>query len=91
MPVNGLRNTMQIAKKMNKNGPLALRAAKSAIDNGMQVTLFYSTNYHLLSQTSLEIGLTTEKTCYDSVIYTSDRKEGLQAFVEKRSPKYTGK
>lgn len=68
---------LEIARKMNMNGPLALRAAKSAIDNGMQ--------------TSLEIGLSTEKTCYDSVIYTEDRKEGLKAFVEKRSPNYTGK
>ena len=28
---------VQLAKKMCANGPLALRAAKAAIDNGMQV------------------------------------------------------
>jgi 1,4-dihydroxy-2-naphthoyl-CoA synthase len=39
----------------------------------------------------LNTGLLVEKECYAQVIFTQDRKEGLKAFTEKRSPKYEGK
>jgi len=35
-------------------------------------------------------GLILEQQCYAQVIPTKDRLEGLQAFKEKRKPKYKG-
>lgn len=68
---------LEVAKGIDEKGPIALRAAKEAIDRGFDV--------------SIAEGLLVEKECYGKVVYTSDRKEGLQAFVEKRKPIYTGK
>lgn len=68
--------SLELAKRILPNGPLAIRMAKRAINNGSQV--------------SLEAGLAIEEACYDQVIPTKDRIEGLTAFVEKRSPNYKG-
>ena len=57
-------------------GPVAVRMAKLAMDNGMGL--------------SLRDGLAFEQACYAQTIPTKDRLEGLQAFKEKRSPQYTG-
>jgi len=57
-------------------GPLALRAAKKAIDRGTDLPL--------------KEALDTERECYESVLQSKDRREGLKAFVEKRKPQYTG-
>lgn len=67
---------IEIAKKICKRGPKALRLAKAAMDIG--------------TQTSLNTGLDIEYAHYRPVIGTSDRKEGMKAFAEKRSPVYTG-
>ena len=68
---------MEIANSMaTTKGPLGLRMAKQAIDRGIEV--------------DMEQGLQIEKDCYEQVIYTNDRKEGLKAFTEKRPPCYTG-
>jgi len=65
-----------IAASIVDKGPIAIRMAKEAIDGGA----------------SLEIsrGLQVEKACYDELVMTLDRKEGLNAFVEKRKPQYKG-
>jgi methylglutaconyl-CoA hydratase len=68
---------VELARIIDEKGPIALRAAKEAIDMGSEV--------------NIEQGLEIEKACYDKVIYTADRKEGLKAFVEKRKPDYIGK
>jgi enoyl-CoA hydratase/carnithine racemase len=68
--------TLEIAKQIAKNGPIAVRLAKEAITNGMQV--------------DLQTGLQMEKQAYEGVIHTKDRLEGLQAFREKRKPIYKG-
>ncbi|MGG2092222.1 enoyl-CoA hydratase [Bacillus sp. S13(2024)] len=67
---------IEIAKQIAKNGPIAVRLAKEAITNGMQV--------------DLQTGLQMEKQAYEGVIHTRDRLEGLQAFREKRKPIYKG-
>lgn len=67
---------IEIAKKICKRGPKALRLAKAAIDNG--------------SQTSLDTGLDIEQAYYGQLLGSADRAEGLKAFVEKRQPLYTG-
>jgi methylglutaconyl-CoA hydratase len=58
-------------------GPVAVRMAKLAMDKGVGL--------------SLHDGLAFEQTCYAQTIPTKDRLEGLQAFKEKRAPRYTGK
>lgn len=67
---------LELARAISRNGPVALRQAKTAIDAGVE--------------TSLEEGLRLERDAYRKTIPTSDRKEGLQAFSEKRKPAYRG-
>jgi len=68
--------SVEIAKKICGRGPRALRLAKAAIDNG--------------SQTSLDTGLDIEHAYYGQLLDSTDRAEGMKAFVEKREPVYTG-
>lgn len=60
-----------------QNGPLALRAAKSAVDGGLDLPL--------------AAALAHEAACYQRIIPTSDRLEALAAFAEKRAPRFQGK
>ncbi|KAE8233618.1 hypothetical protein CF326_g1347 [Tilletia indica] len=71
------RRALELATEMSQNGPLALRAAKLAIDKG--------------SQMDIEAGLDFERECYEQLFGTEDRLEGLRAFKEKRKPKYIGR
>lgn len=66
----------EIATDIAKNGPLAVQQAKRAISLGMEKTL--------------RQGLEIEFECYQNIIQTQDRLEGLKAFKEKRQPKYAG-
>lgn len=50
--------------------------AKRAIDKGLEV--------------DLESGLALEEDCYEQLLNTKDRLEGLAAFAERRKPRYTG-
>lgn len=67
---------VELANKICRRGPKALRLAKAAIDNG--------------SQASLDTGLDIENAYYGQLLDSSDRAEGMRAFVEKREPLYTG-
>jgi len=57
-------------------GPLALAAAKRAVDIGFGKPMAEA--------------LTVERACYESVLASQDRNEGLRAFAEKRPPRYQG-
>lgn len=72
-----LAQVRELAQEIQKNGPIAVRQAKLAIDRGADVDL----------NTSLAI----EALAYEVVIPTEDRLEGLAAFAEKRKPQYKGK
>ncbi|WAH38719.1 enoyl-CoA hydratase [Alicyclobacillus dauci] len=72
-----LETAMEMAREIARNGPIAVRQAKFAIDAGMSV--------------DLQSGLSIEKQAYEMVIPTEDRLEGLNAFAEKRKPQYRGK
>ncbi|MEM9418023.1 MAG: enoyl-CoA hydratase-related protein [Planctomycetota bacterium] len=59
-------------------GPtLAIAAIKRAVRQGWQQ--------------SLEEGLAVEAACGESIYDTEDAKEGFQAFLDKRSPQFTGR
>lgn len=68
--------SLELAKEIIPQGPIALRVAKTAISKGSQV--------------DLNTGLAIEQACYAQVIPTKDRIEGLKAFKEKRPPQYKG-
>lgn len=65
-----------LARSMLDKGPVALGAAKSAIDGGAGLPI--------------EQAMAKEREAYDIVLGTKDRLEGLAAFKEKRKPVYRG-
>ncbi|XP_077673547.1 methylglutaconyl-CoA hydratase, mitochondrial isoform X1 [Eretmochelys imbricata] len=70
------RRALALAQEFLPQGPLAIRVAKLAINQGMEVDLV--------------TGLAIEEACYAQTIPTKDRIEGLLAFKEKRPPRYKG-
>ncbi|MFD1360485.1 enoyl-CoA hydratase [Lentibacillus salinarum] len=74
---NLLPEAIEFARAIMQNGPVALRQAKTAINQG--------------AQTDIMTGLSIEHLCYKETLATDDRLEGLQAFKEKRKPVYQGK
>lgn len=67
----------QWAERISRNGPVAIRASKRAIDGG-------------LDQQSMAERLRWERSCYMKVLSTQDRLEGLRSFQEKRKPQFSG-
>ena len=65
-----------MAERICRNGPLAVRACKSAAVRGMQ--------------TSLDEGLRIEQLYFERLAYTDDMKEGVAAFNERRTAQFTG-
>uniref|UniRef100_A0A453P794 Enoyl-CoA hydratase n=5 Tax=Aegilops tauschii subsp. strangulata TaxID=200361 RepID=A0A453P794_AEGTS len=68
---------LELAREMTKKGPLGVRMAKKAIDQGMEVA-------------DMRSALAVEGECYEQLLHTQDRLEGLAAFADKREPVYTG-
>jgi enoyl-CoA hydratase/carnithine racemase len=68
---------VKVGQEMASKGPIALRYAKEAIYKGMDMTL--------------EQGLRLEADLYLLIHTSKDRREGIQAFREKRVPKFEGK
>ena len=67
---------LELAETIAANGPVAVRAAKEAIDVG--------------TEAPIGEGLEIEALCYQKVLPTTDRLEALAAFAEKRKPQYKG-
>ena len=72
-----LEKTVKTAKLITENAPIAVRQAKQAIHRGLQL--------------SLRDGLAFEIEAYNRTIPTKDRREGVAAFNEKRTPIFSGK
>ena len=73
---HALAEAQRIATRIADNGPIAVRAAKSAIAGGF-------------GKPRSE-GMEIERVNYEKVLASKDRIEGLRAFVEKRKPQYRG-
>ena len=67
----------ELAQQIAGNGPVAVRAAKAAIDQGCEL--------------DLPAGLELEARCYERTLPTEDRLEALAAFSEKRKPVFRGR
>ena len=68
---------LNMAGTIAGNGPVAVRLAKQSIEGGFDL--------------SMDEALAFEWQCYEGVLGTSDREEALQAFAEKRPPRFTGR
>jgi enoyl-CoA hydratase/carnithine racemase len=68
--------SLGLAERIASNGPLAVAAAKAAIQGGLDLPL--------------EKGLDIERREYLKTLSSQDRTEGLRAFQEKRPPVYRG-
>lgn len=72
-----LQKIQDYASKLTENAPLAIRAAKQAINQG-----FFADG--------IEAGFELEHKFYNTILHTEDRLEALNAFVEKRKPIFKG-
>ncbi|MBI5258954.1 MAG: enoyl-CoA hydratase/isomerase family protein [Burkholderiales bacterium] len=75
-PEQLLPTAFAMAARIAANAPLSLRFIKQAIDLGLQ--------------TGIEAGLEYERYAAAIVVSSEDRREGMRAFVEKRSPVFRG-
>ena len=67
----------EVAAKIGVKSSAALKLAKQAINKGMQ--------------TSLQDGLDYEYEMYALALSLEDKEEGVNAFLEKRKPKFVGR
>ncbi|MEW6430384.1 MAG: enoyl-CoA hydratase-related protein [Myxococcota bacterium] len=75
--VGTLDDALALARSVCGNAPIAVGAAKHAIDDGA----------HL----DLDAALELEQQLYQRTLGTEDRLEGLKAFAEKRPPVFRGR
>lgn len=66
-----------LASKIIKNAPMAVRASKRAINQGLNL--------------DLERALSLEVEIFSGLFATEDQKEGMKAFLEKRKPSFKDK
>lgn len=72
-----LEYTQALAARIASHAPLALAAAKQALRGA--------------SETGLHQGLAQERALFTLLAGTEDRKEGINAFLEKRIPQFKGR
>ena len=68
--------TMEIARAMAAHSPLTLRLAKEAVRGAEEMPL--------------TAGLRYERELFITAFGSADKREGVAAFLEKRTPKFTG-
>ena len=71
-----LNAARKMAQKIISKGPLAIKKAKRAIDDGLKL--------------SLKEGLDLEANLFGELCETKDQKEGANAFLEKRKAEFKG-
>lgn len=68
---------LDLAQVIGANAPVSVRGAKHAMNRGVDL--------------SLESGLAVEIEAYNQTFITQDRREGVTAFAERRSPIFRGR
>lgn len=76
-PGRVVEETLETARQIADNAPIAVRQAKHAIHFGLQM--------------DLASALMFEIEAYNRMVPTADRREGITAFNEKRKPRYQGR
>lgn len=71
-----MEETRKVADKIASNGPIAVQLAKTAVDRGYDV--------------GLKEGCHMEAMSFGSCFTTTDHREGMTAFIEKRKPQFRG-
>lgn len=69
-----LDGAMEMARFFAKNAPIAVKYAKACIDRGMQ--------------TDIDSGIACENELFAMCFATADQKEGMSAFLEKRTAEF---
>ena len=72
-----LEQAMELAQRIARRPPIAVRLAKQAV--------------LAADETGLSGGLEHERRLYEMAMATEDRIEGMDAFLEKRSPEFRGR
>jgi enoyl-CoA hydratase len=72
-----LDDAIRLAAEIAERAPIAVRLSKEAVNRAFE--------------TSLSEGLLVERRLFTMLFATEDQKEGMQAFIEKRPPKWQGK
>jgi enoyl-CoA hydratase len=72
-----LDRALELAGRIAALPPIAVRAAKAAVNAAQELPL--------------SEGLARERQAFFGLFSTADQKEGMAAFVEKRSPRWTGR
>jgi enoyl-CoA hydratase/carnithine racemase len=72
-----LEEALALARTVAERPPIAVRLAKQAV--------------LAAEETALAAGLENERRLYELAMATEDRVEGMQAFLEKREPKFEGR
>lgn len=72
-----LERAEELARAIERNGPLAVKYAKAAVIRGIQM--------------DLDSAIAMENELFAMCFATGDQKEGMQAFLEKREPDFQGK
>lgn len=76
-PGSVLDDALASARRIIANAPLSVRQAKKAVHYGLQM--------------DVRSGLSYEIQAYNRLVSTEDRREGILAFNERRTPVFTGR
>ena len=68
---------METARTIARNAPLSVRQAKRSMHYGLQM--------------DIRTALRFEVECYNQLVGTEDRREGIASFNEKRKPVFKGR
>ena len=74
---SALKRAVELARTITTMPPLAVRAIKEVVQLGQDIPL--------------EAALSIERKAFQLLFDTADQKEGMRAFLEKRSPTFLGK
>jgi enoyl-CoA hydratase len=72
-----IETTLATARRIAENAPISVRQAKQSVHRGLQMSVWD--------------GLAFEIEAYNRMVPTEDRREGINAFNEKRKPVFHGR